>query len=138
MVDAQVYHEDNLYFSNVVTPLRGFEYYELSGTRYFLSNFEFRYPFIDYLKVDFPLPMAIRYVTGAIFFDIGAAWEDDEAFRGASTEGSAHLQDIKSAFGFGVRANLGIFILRYDLAWRTDFANIVDHPKYYFSLGTDF
>lgn len=138
VVDAQVYNEENLYFSDVVTPLRGFEYYELTGTRYFLSNFEFRYPFIDYLKVDFPLPMAIRYVTGAWFFDLGSAWENDSAWRGASSAGGAHLQDIKSAFGFGIRANLGIFVLRYDLAWKTDFNTVAHHPKYYFSLGADF
>lgn len=138
VVDAQVYDEENLYFSDVVTPLRGFEYYELSGTRYFLTNFEFRYPFIDYLKIDFPLPMALRYVTGAFFYDMGAAWENDEAFRGVSTQDSNRLQDIKSAFGFGIRANLGIFVLRYDLAWKTDISTVSAHPKYYFSLGADF
>ncbi len=138
VVDAQVYNEENLYFSDVVTPLRGYEYYELSGTRYFLANFEFRYPFVDYLKVDFPLPMAIRYVTGALFYDMGSAWENDGAWRGISTAGGTHLEDIKSAFGFGIRANLGIFVLRYDLAWKTNLNDVAAHPKYYFSLGADF
>jgi Tol biopolymer transport system component len=137
VVDAEVYDVENLYFADVVTPLRGYNYYELSGTRYFLSNFEFRYPFIDYLKMNFPLPFSIRYVTGAIFYDIGAAWEEN-AFKGGSSEGNPHLQDIKSSFGFGIRANLGIFVLRYDLAWRTDFASVAAHPKYYFSFGADF
>ncbi len=138
VVDASVYNEENLYFADVVTPLRGFDYYELSGTRYFLGNFEFRYPFIDYLKMNFPLPMAIRYVTGAIFYDIGAAWEKDEIFKGGSSRGDPRLQDIKSSFGFGIRANLGFLVLRYDLAWSTDFASVAHHPKYYFSLGADF
>ncbi|MCX6829811.1 MAG: hypothetical protein NT002_11105 [candidate division Zixibacteria bacterium] len=138
VVNAKVYDVENLYFSDVVTPMRGFQYYEFSGTRYVLSNFEFRYPFIDYLKMNFPLPMAIRYVTGAIFLDMGAAWDNDQTFKGGSTEGNPHLQDIKSAFGFGVRANLGFLVLRYDLAWRTDFDSVAAHPKYYFSLGADF
>ncbi len=138
VVDARVYDEENLYFADVVTPLRGFNYYELSGTRYGLMNFEFRYPFVDYLKVNFPLPMAIRYVTGAIFYDLGAAWQNDEAFRGFSTADGGHLEDIKSSFGFGIRANLGIFVLRYDLAWRTNLQTVAAHPKYYFSLGADF
>ncbi len=138
VVNAQVYDVENLYFSDVVTPLRGLDYYEISGTRYFLSNFEFRYPFIDYLKMNFPLPFSIRYVTGAIFNDLGAAWENDRMFKGGSSQGGAHLQDIKASFGFGVRANLGFLVLRYDLAWRTDFNSVAPHPKYYFSLGADF
>jgi Tol biopolymer transport system component len=135
VVDAQVYDEESLYFASVVTPLRGYDYYELFGTRYFLANLEFRYPFVDYLQMNFPLPLSVRYVTGAIFYDMGAAWSNDDAFKGI-TEG--HFQDIKASFGFGIRANLGIFVLRYDLAWRTDFRTVADHPRYYFSLGADF
>ena len=139
VVDANVYDEESLYFADVVTPLRGYDYYELLGTRYFLTNIEFRYPFVDYLKLNFPLPMALQYVTGNIFFDMGAAWKNDEAFKGGtSKDGPARLKDIKSAFGFGIRANLGFILLKYDLAWRTDFSNVADHPKYYFSLGADF
>jgi len=138
VVDAEVYDVENLYYADVITPMRGFEYYELSGTRFFVSNFEFRYPFIDYLKMNFPLPLTIGYVTGAMFVDFGAAWEGNE-FKGATAQGDKpRLQDIKSAFGFGIRANLGIFVLRYDLAWRTDYNTVVDKPKYYFSLGADF
>ncbi|MCP4705977.1 MAG: hypothetical protein GY865_15370, partial [candidate division Zixibacteria bacterium] len=138
IIDANVYNEENLYFASVITPLRGYDYYQFSGTRYFLSNFEFRYPFIDYLQTNFPLPMSIRYVTGAIFFDIGAAWSNDETFKGGSSLGDPHLQDIKAGFGFGLRANLGIFVLRYDLTWRTDLATVSHHPNYSFSLGADF
>ena len=138
VIDAEVYEEDNLYFASVITPLRGFDYYEFYGTRYFLTNFEFRYPFIDYLQTNFPIPMTIRYVTGSLFFDLGAAWENDETFKGGSSFGDPHLQDIHAGFGFGIRANLGIFVLRYDLAWKTDLATVSHHPKYTFSLGADF
>ena len=82
--------------------------------------------------------MTIGYVTGAIFLDFGAAWEGDN-FKGAtSKDGDPRLEDIKSSFGFGIRANLGIFVLRYDLAWKTDYNTVAHHPEYYFSLGTDF
>jgi hypothetical protein len=139
VVDANVYDVENLYFSQVVTPMRGFEYYELSGTRYFLTNFEFRYPFIDYLQMHFPLAIGLRYVTGSIFLDLGSTWDDDAKFKGGTSKnGPARLQDIKSAFGFGIRANLGFLLLRYDLAWKTDFGSVVAHPKSYFSLGADF
>lgn len=137
-IDAEVYDVENLYFAEVVTPLRGFDYYELSGTRYFLTNLEFRYPFVDYLKMNFPLPLTIGYVTGNLFLDVGSSWDKESGFKGATGQGSPRLLDIKSAFGFGIRANLGIFVLRYDLAWRTDLSSIADHPKYYFSIGADF
>ncbi len=138
-VDAEVYDVENLYFSDVVTPMRGYDYYALNGTRYVLTNLEFRYPFVEYLKMNFPLPLTIGYITGNIFYDMGAAWEDDRAFKGGtSVNGPARLQDIKAAFGFGIRANLGIFVLRYDLAWATNFAYVAHHPKHYFSIGADF
>lgn len=138
-VDAEVYNVDNLYFSDIITPLRGYDYYALSGTKFVLTNIEFRYPFVEYLKMNFPLPLTIGYVTGNIFYDMGTAWGNNSTFKGAvSSNGPPRLMDIKAAFGFGIRANLGIFVLRYDLAWSTDFAYVAHHPKYYFSIGADF
>ncbi len=137
-IDAEVYDVENLYFSDIITPLRGFDYFEISGDKYFLANFEFRYPFVDYLKMNFPLPLTIGYVTGNWFMDIGAAWDDESGFKGATSQGGSRLQDIKAGFGFGIRANLGIFVLRYDLAWNTDFNSVAHRPKYYFSIGADF
>ncbi len=137
-LDATVYDVENLYFADVVTPLRGTEYYELSGNRYGLINWEFRFPLIQYFVMRFPLPIAITNVNGAIFTDIGAAWTNDQ-FKGGTTEGGRkRLQDIKTGFGFGMRANLGFILLRYDLAWSTDFYGVSDKPTYYFSFGADF
>ena len=136
-LDASVYEVENLYFADVVTPLRGLDYYGINGTRYGLINWEFRFPMIDYFAMRFPLPLIISRVQGAIFTDIGAAWYHDD-FRGGSSDGGNHLQDIKTGFGFGMRANLGFLLLRYDLAWSTDFAHVSDKPSYYFSLGADF
>jgi Tol biopolymer transport system component len=138
-LDAQVYEVENLYFSDVVTPLRGLDYYELSGTRYGLVNWEFRFPFIEYFVTRFPLQIAIANVTGAAFLDMGAAWTEDAQFKGGTSEGgSSRLKDIKSGFGFGMRANLGFLLLRYDLSWTTDFAEVSAKPRAYFSFGADF
>jgi Tol biopolymer transport system component len=136
--DVSVYDVENLYFSEIITPMRGYNYFDLQGDRYFLLNLEFRYPFIDYLKMNFPLPLTIGYLTGNMFFDMGAAWNWDDGFKGGSSEGGAHLEDIKTAFGCGMRANLGIFVLRYDVAWRFDFRNVAERPEHYFSIGADF
>ena len=136
-LDAKVYDVENLYFADVVTPLRGFDYYSLSGSRYGLFNWEFRYPMIDYFVMRFPLAIAITNVTGAIFYDMGSTWTGDN-FKFGTTSGGSHLKDVKTGFGFGMRANLGFILIRYDLAWSTDFSSVSDKPFYYFSLGADF
>jgi len=136
-LDAKVYDVENLYFADVITPLRGYDYYDLSGNRYGLLNWEFRYPMIDYFIMRFPLAIAITNVTGAIFYDMGSTWTDDNFKFGTSTGGS-RLKDVKAGFGFGMRANLGFILIRYDLAWSTDYRNVSDKPFYYFSLGADF
>ncbi len=137
-LDAKVYDVENLYFADIVTPLRGIPYYELSGNRFALINWEFRFPMIEYFIMRFPLPLAIRNVMGAVFYDMGAAWTNDH-FKGGTSEGGRNrLKDIKTGFGFGMRVNLGFLLLRYDLAWSTDFYHVSSKPTSYFSFGADF
>jgi WD40 repeat protein len=139
IASSDVYDVDGLYFSQLVTPMRGYDYYEFSGTRYALMNIEFRYPFVEYLKIRFPLPLTLAYVKGALFYDMGAVWNKGRPFKGATGGGSTlRLQDIKAAFGFGVRANLGFLVLRFDTAWPTNLETVAERPKFYFSLGGDF
>ena len=138
LATQNIYTLNDLYFSSLVTPLRGYQYFEFKGTRYFLSNFEFRYPFIQNLTFGFP-PFSLRYITGAMFLDLGSAWTNTKAWQGGTSEGgSSRLKDIKAGFGFGARINLGIFVLRYDAGWNTDFANVSAKPIHYFSLGAEF
>ncbi len=136
-LDATVYQVENLYFSDVITPLRGVPYYELVGNRYGLVNWEFRFPMIDYFAMRFPLPLVLSRVGGVIFTDIGAAWFYDD-FKGGTSDDGGRLNDIHAGFGCGMRANLGFLVLRYDLAWKTDLKNVSEKPHYYFSLGADF
>ena len=137
--DQAIYEIDNLYFSDIITPLRGIEYYELRGNRYALMNAEFRFPMIQYFVTRFPLALAITNVTGSMFLDMGSAWTNSNFKGGTSQGGSSRLVDIKTGFGFGMRANMfGFVLLRYDLAWSTDWGSISAHPTYYFSLGADF
>ncbi|MDF1544570.1 MAG: BamA/TamA family outer membrane protein [bacterium] len=136
-LDAKVYEVENLYFADVVTPLRSVDYYSMSGTRYGLMNWEFRFPMIEYFAMRYPLPLIISRVQGALFLDMGATWEKDR-FKGGSSENGNHLEDIKSGFGYGMRANLGFIVLRFDQAWGTDFREVSDKPSYYLSIGADF
>lgn len=136
-LDAKVYEVENLYFADVVTPLRGIPYYDLSGDRYGLVNLEFRYPLIDYFLLRFPMSIALKQVQGAIFMDVGSAWTGSN-FKGGVSQPHSKLNDIKMGFGFGMRANLYIFVLRYDLAWSTNLNTISDKSTSYFSFGADF
>ncbi|MDD3730971.1 MAG: hypothetical protein PHU88_01175 [candidate division Zixibacteria bacterium] len=138
-LDDKVYDVENLYFADVITPLRGVPYYELSGNRFGLVNMEFRFPMIQYFAMRYPLPLVLGNINGAIFMDMGSAWYDDDFKGGTSQGGRSRLVDIHTGFGFGMRANLfGFVLLRYDLAWGTDFYSVSDKPTYYFSFGADF
>ena len=102
-----------------------------------MINAEFRFPLIDYFIMRFPLAIALQQVKGVAFADIGAAWNGSD-FKGGTSSNGGHLQDIKMGFGFGMRLNLGFLLLRYDLAWNTDFQDVSAHPTSYFSFGADF
>ncbi len=120
-------------YSDFVTPFRGWSYIDLSGSRVALLNTEFRFPFIKEISVVWPMPMRIRYISGAFFTDVGNAWDAGEKHNGIP------LPDkIYGGIGFGLRANLGMFVLRYDRGWPTDFKKIVKKPTNYFSLGGEF
>ncbi len=133
-----VYSINGFYFSKIVTPLRGYDYFALQGSHFGLVNLELRYPFVDYFAMHFPLPLVISHLTGAMFFDAGAAWDENELFKlGTSQGGSQHLLGLKTGFGAGARVNLGIFLLRYDLAWGWDLDRATK-PHHYFSFGAEF
>ena len=136
--DASVYDVKNLYFADIVTPLRGVPYYELSGNRYGLINAEFRFPLIDYFALHFPLPIVFSRIQGVFFTDIGSAWNNSNFKGGVSDNGDGRLNDIKMGFGTGLRLNLGFFLLRYDLAWGTDLNTVFPRTTSYFSMGADF
>jgi Tol biopolymer transport system component len=134
-VDLDEYEKniDQTTYSDFVTPLRGFAYIGLSGSRVALLNSEFRFPFIREVAVVWPIPMQVRYISGAFFTDIGNAWDSGERHN------NLPLPDkIYGGIGFGLRANLGIFILRYDRGWPTDFRKWLKAPTNYFSLGAEF
>ncbi len=129
---------DNVFFSTLVTPLRGMDLYEVVGTRYALTNLEFRYPLIRMLALGFPLPAFFYNIRGASFIDMGGVW-DKNLFRGSVTtpSGATQLRDMNFGFGVGARANIGFAILRYDLAWRSDWISTMT-PQHYVSFGTEF
>ncbi|PKN72377.1 MAG: hypothetical protein CVU50_07330 [Candidatus Cloacimonetes bacterium HGW-Cloacimonetes-3] len=106
----------------------------LSGNKKALATMELRFPFLDYLAIAFPIPLAMGNIRGSIFADAGSVWDDTDKFRGVIDN---KLEDIKLGYGFGPRLNLGYFVLKFDVAWQTDLSNI-SKPLYYLSLTDDF
>ncbi|MBN1351264.1 PD40 domain-containing protein [candidate division KSB1 bacterium] len=139
----RVNYLEDIYFSSFEMPLRGADFYELVGTRYLLTNLEFRFPLIRYFILGWPLPIGFQNIRGALFADLGSAWYDDESYQPFLKTGSGGVrlnpEYIMMGYGLGTRMNLGFFILRFDIAWTSDWTSAGSKPKakYYFSLGAE-
>ncbi len=126
------------FYTNYGDLLRGYDYVSIQGRRYGLFSTELRVPFINTLALDAPLPLTIRNGRGVLFIDLGCALNDISSFHGASTDGGYHLDDLKMGIGIGYRINLGYFLLKHDIAWRTDLRGISRKPENYITLGAEF
>jgi outer membrane protein assembly factor BamA len=131
---------EEIYFSTFEMPLRGAGFYELEGTRFALANLEFRFPLIKRLSLGFPLPLEFGNIGGAIFTDMGMAWDKGDQVKPfvKAPNGLFRTKDLFASFGMGIRIYLGFFLLRMDMAWPTDFYRSADSPQYLWSLGADF
>lgn len=131
---------EEIYFATFEMPLRGAYYYQLEGTRYVLTNFEFRFPLIRQLSMGFPLPISLWNVGGALFMDMGMAWDKEDDLKPfvKRDDGFYRAQDLFTSIGFGARMNLGFFLLRLDFAWETDFMRTASSPVVLWSMGADF
>jgi outer membrane protein assembly factor BamA len=93
-----------------------------------LANLELRFPIIRQLALGWPLPFFFQNVEGALFFDMGGAFDRKTANLLDVRDGGIILNGynqykqggLAAGYGLGVRVNAGIFIFRYDLAWPTD------------------
>jgi len=128
------------YFSSLIMPLRGYSLGAANpeGSNHFLlSNMEFRFPVVNNITFFFPFTFTIPYMMGALFWDIGGAWDDPADFRAVvADKGSFTFHDIKSGLGFGLRMNLfGALVLKWDHAYRLGEHHLSED---YFSLGAEF
>jgi Tol biopolymer transport system component len=133
-----IYNIEDFAFLSPALPLRGFNYNKKNGTRYFLANYELRYPFIQYL-VTGGLPIALGNITGATFLDIGSSWSNENTWKGFGTNATGQTvpQDLLIGTGMGVRMFFLGLPLKIDVAWSYN-GDGFSTPKYYFSLGGDF
>jgi len=119
-------------------PLRGYNYNAAIGSKYGLFNFEFRYPLFAFLQAG-PLPIGLQSIGGAVFFDMGSAWnkERDYVAFTKNAAGGTVTRDLLMGMGTGARIFFLAFLVRLDVAWAWNVEGF-SQPKYYFSLGADF
>jgi outer membrane protein assembly factor BamA len=123
-------------FLNPGYPMRGFEYGEQVGSKYFIGNMEFRFPLFRAL-VTGPLPVLFQYVSGVMFLDVGSAWNNDFNAFGTDSFGRTVTDDLMIGTGLGARAYVFGIPARLDVAWNYNLDSW-SKPKYYLSLGYDF
>ena len=121
--------EARFYYVGGSWDLRGWPRFGIRGEKIWLTSLEFRFPLIDQLGIRFPFfNLGFPGIRGAIFYDMGGAWNDDYT----STIGSV---------GFGFRFNLfGVMTLRYDMGKKIEenYSRFQDGWFYQFFFGWDF
>ncbi len=139
----------DFHFSQIIMPLRGFQYNARNGTQFMLLNAELRLPlqrlFLSHL------PTKLSHSQQLLFFyDIGTAWRIGNPFSQRNPIDvrnydrvpiSATVQSLKSPFisGFGVGFRTVVlgYPTRFDLAWGIDDATVLP-PVFAVSFGYDF
>jgi hypothetical protein len=108
--------------------LRGWPRFGIRGEKIWLSSLEFRFPLIDEIDIRFPfLRLGFFGIRGAVYFDIGSAWDDE-------------YETTLGSLGYGFRINMfGVLTLRYDIGKRiiNDFTALQDGFFYQFFFGWD-
>ena len=135
--------DNSLFYLGGIDTLRGYRYQDLIGTRMGLLNFEIRIPFIDELRFGWPFPWAIGGIRGIVFSDFGTVWSEalhrDNPYNVFHKEKKRYrLDDVKASIGIGLRLQLGFFSLDFDVARRTDLAEVDPDTMFHFGLSQAF
>lgn len=98
-------------------------YFDQTGTFKLELNTEYRFPIVGFLH-------------GAVFIDAGNVWllKNDPQRPGGQLKGSTFLRDIALGTGVGLRADLGMIVIRGDLGFglHTPYTNGTPH---YFNVA---
>jgi hypothetical protein len=106
---------------------RGFDRRHFYNRKVLFASNELRFPLIDALTIGLPFgDIGFRGIRGALFFDVGSAW--DEKF-----------DQYYGSYGGGFRVNLGyVVLLRFDFAKITDFKTSSPTFDFDFFFGWNF
>ena len=123
-------------------PIRGYNYDVFSDPNMGTIKFEYRFPFVDMLRLAWPIPLIIHNLSGVLFWDFGAVWDnpDKTSFAHVSND-IMYFDAIKSGLGMGIRMNFfNYFKIIFDYASTYDGHSILPIDKWrgYLSIGYDF
>jgi hypothetical protein len=124
-------------FSSPIMPMRGYNFDKISGSKFALTNLEFRFPLFKYLIFGL-IPLGFADIRGVAFLDAGTAWSDDNSLQlFHDVNGVTKTKDLLVGMGFGSRIIFMNFPVKFDVAWNYNW-NRFSKPIYYISLGYDF
>ncbi|MDC0014990.1 hypothetical protein OAD98_00335 [Flavobacteriales bacterium] len=137
-------------FQTIATPMRGFLQTKRFGNSFAVANSEVRWPIFEYFS-EYPVQskfLSTFQVVG--FADAGTAWTGSNPY---SEENSFNITQISQkpinviiqnqrepiifGYGFGLRAELFGYFVRYDWSWGVE-DGVVQGRINYFSLSLDF
>lgn len=106
---------------------RGYDRRAFYNRNVLFASHELRFPLIDNLLIGFPFGgLGFQGIRGAVFFDVGSAWDDE-------------FDQFLGSFGTGFRVSLGYFVvLRFDFSRTTDFETISPNTDFDFFFGWNF
>lgn len=110
------------------------EFYRETGSYAGLAGIELRYPFIDRLKIAFPLPLEVGGIRGVAFLDGGMVFRPGMRVWDAK---NSRMDDLKLGIGAGLRIQVTSLFLKLDFAKPLS-ATTDKSWKFIFGLGTDF
>lgn len=143
-------HQQNYAYQTLATNMRGFIENARNGNNFFVINNEIRWPFVKYF-INRPISSNFWSSLQAIgFFDVGSAWAGISPYSGKNAYDKTVVQNgsltitidsnrdpIIAGYGYGIRAQLLGYFMRFDWAWGIENRTILP-MIFYFSLSLDF
>ena len=149
--DIPIPQDRNFAYKVLAPNLRGFDYNIRNGSSFVLGNAELRIPIFKYFIRRTNRSTFLRNFQLVGFADIGTAWHGlspnstDNPINSITIEQPPVLRvDVQyykdplvMGYGGGIRASVLGYFLRIDYAYGVE-SGVVQSPKLYLSLGTDF
>jgi len=145
---------DNFAYKVLAPQLRGFKNNIRNGNSYALTNVELRLPIFRLLSKKPEGNSFLKNIQITGFFDAGLAWyglgpnAEDNPLNTIDVSNptdnpvisinARYFRDpLVMGYGFGLRTNLLGYFVKFDYAWGIE-TGVVQEPRIYLSLGTDF
>ena len=154
MFFSKIVGQEKYAYQALATNMRGFIQNIRNGNNFALINNEIRWPFVQYFS-KYPMSNFWSSLQLVGFFDAGTAWSGVSPFGKTSAydyeyvpaqheqQGSVLVtietgrDPIVYGYGFGLRAQMLGYFMRFDWAWGIE--NRVILPRiFYFSMSLDF